>query len=193
MYGFGGAEYANCGGNMVIDVGPLLRGEVHKIDIDYMLTPETLFGVEFSADAHVTGALTDNAGYMRLLLRAELEYHGECARCLAPVDGVFSLDFERTVAAEGMLTEQQIEDGWDEYVVLHGAELDVDEPLREELMLGFPTKLLCEESCPGLCPKCGRPKREGDCGCPTREVDPRLAILATYFDKKDDKQTAIKK
>ena len=39
---------------MVIDVGPLLRGEAHKIDIDYMLTPETLWGVEFGSDAHVS-------------------------------------------------------------------------------------------------------------------------------------------
>ena len=57
---------------MVIDVGPLLRGEVKKIDIDYMLTPETLWGIEFESDAHVTGSLTDSAGYMRLVLKAEL-------------------------------------------------------------------------------------------------------------------------
>ena len=175
---------------MVIDVGPLLRGEVHKIDIDYMLAPETLFGVEFSADAHVTGSITDNAGYMRLVLKAELEYRGECARCLAPVDGVFSLDFERTVTTEGTLSEDALEEDFDkadEYVIIHGAELDVDEPLSEELVLGFPTKLLCSEDCPGLCPKCGKPRREGDCGCPTKEIDPRLAILATLFDKGENK------
>ncbi len=172
--------------DMVIDVGPLLRGEVHKIDIDYMLTPETLWGVEFGSDAHVTGSLTDNAGYMRLMLKAELKYRGECARCLAPVEGVFSLDFERTVTTEGVLTEQQLEEQWDEYVVIHGSELDVDEPLREELVLAFPKKLLCSEDCEGLCPKCGKPRREGDCGCPTKEIDPRLAILATLFDKDKD-------
>ena len=171
---------------MVIDVGPLLRGEAHKIDIDYMLTPETLWGVEFGSDAHVTGYLTDNAGYMRLVLKAELKYRGECARCLAPVEGVFSLDFERTVTTEGVLTEQQLEEQWDEYVVIHGSELDVDEPLREELVLAFPKKLLCSEDCEGLCPKCGKPRREGDCGCPAKEIDPRLAILATLFDKDKD-------
>ena len=174
---------------MVIDVGPLLRGEVNKIDIDYMLTPETLYGVEFESDAHVSGVLTDNAGYMRLILKAELKYHGECARCLAPVEGVFSLDFERTVTTEGVLTEQQLEDGWDEYVVIHGSELDVDETLCEELVLAFPTKLLCSEDCEGLCPKCGKPRREGDCGCPTKEIDPRLAILATLFDKDGETKT----
>ncbi len=170
---------------MVIDVGPLLRGEVKKIDIDYMLAPEPLAGIEFESDAHVVGVLTDNAGYMRLKLKAALKYHGECARCLAPVDGVFSLDFERTVTTEGVLSEDKLQEDEDEYVVIRGSSLDVDEPLCEELVLAFPTKLLCSEDCLGLCPKCGKRRSEGDCGCPTREIDPRLAILATYFDKND--------
>ena len=170
---------------MVVDVAPLLKGEVKKIDIDYMLSPEQIDGIEFE-DAHVVGELTDNSGYMRLKLKAELVYHGECARCLAPVDGVFSLDFERTVATEGMLSENASGEDDDEYVVVHGSELDVDEALTEELVLAFPNKLLCSEDCQGLCPKCGKPRREGDCGCPTREIDPRLAILATLFDKDED-------
>ena len=172
---------------MVIDVSPLLRGEVSKIDIDYMLSPEKLDLVEFDSDAHVTGRLTDNAGYMKLSLKAELKYSGECARCLAPVRGVFSLDFERTVVTEGTLTDEQLNDHSEEYVVIVGNELDVDEPLLEELVLGFPQKLLCDEDCPGLCPKCGKPRREGDCGCSEKEIDPRLAILKNYFDKKEEK------
>ena len=168
---------------MILDVGPLLRGEVDRIDIDYMLSPEKLDGITLDADAHVTGCLTDNAGYMRLVLKAELEYSGECARCLAPVHGVFTLDFERTVVTEGTLSEEQLEEHFDEYAVLNKSMLDVDEPLREELILGFPMRILCSEDCEGLCPKCGKPKREGDCGCPTREIDPRLAVLKTFFEE----------
>ncbi len=170
---------------MVVDVAPLLRGEVKKIDIDYMLSPEHLDGIVFE-DAHVSGEITDNSGYMRLCLRAELVYHGECARCLAPVDGVFSLDFERTVATEGSIDEDKLEELADEYVVLEGSELDVDEPLCEELMLGFPMRLLCSDDCPGLCPKCGKPKRDGDCGCVLREIDPRLAVLKNFFADGDE-------
>ena len=175
---------------MVLDIAPLLKGEVNKIDIDYTLAPEPLDGVLFDQDVHVTGKITDNAGYMRLTLKCELPYHGECARCLAPVDGVFSLDFERTVAAENTLTEEQIDELEDEYVVATGGELNVDEALREELLLGFPMKLLCSEDCLGLCSKCGKPKREGDCGCSQKEIDPRLAILKSWSDKygKEEKQ-----
>ncbi len=169
---------------MVIDVGPLLRGEVKRLDIDYMLTPEPMQDVSFASDAHVTGTLTDNAGYMRLELCASLKYRAECARCLAPLDGVFSLDFERTVVAEGVLSEERLgAEDEDEYIVVRGTSLDVDEPLMEELSLSFPTKLVCSEECKGLCPRCGKNLNEGTCDCPAKEIDPRLAILATYFDR----------
>jgi len=172
---------------MILDAGPLLRGEVKRIDIDYMLSPEPLDGVVFQADARVTGALTDRAGYMCLHLQASLPYVGACARCLCDVKGEFVLDFERTVVAEGTLSEEQLDEHFDEYAVLDGCELNVDEQLLEELILGFPTKLLCEDDCQGLCPKCGKPRREGDCGCPTKEIDPRWAVLKTFFDEEEKK------
>ena len=61
--------------------------------------------------------------------------------------------------------------------------IDLSEPLEEELLLVLPAKTLCREDCRGLCPKCGKPLKLGDCGCPKREPDPRLAILGTLFDK----------
>ena len=172
---------------MIVDVAPLLRGEVKRMDIDYSLSPEQIDGVSFESDAHVFGCITDRAGYMRLILKAELNYHGDCARCLAPVDGVFSLDFERTVVTEGMLTEERLSELDDEYVLVEKNELDVDMAIREELLLNFPSRLLCSDDCPGLCPKCGKPKRDGDCGCPTKEIDPRLAVLKNFFADSDEK------
>ena len=172
---------------MIVDVAPLLRGEVKRMDIDYSLSPEQIDGVSFESDAHVFGCITDRAGYMRLILKAELNYHGDCARCLAPVDGVFSLDFERTVVTEGMLTEERLSELDDEYVLVEKNELDVDMAIREELLLNFPSRLLCSDDCPGLCPKCGKPKRDGDCGCPTKEIDPRLAVLKNFFAYSDEK------
>ena len=166
---------------MLIDVSPLLRGEVSKIDIDYKLSAESIADIEFPEEAHVRGELTDNAGYMRLCLSADLPYRSECARCLAPVSGVFSLDFERTVAAEGMLTEEQLEDNVDEYVIVENGRLDIDEQLAEALLLDFPRKILCAEDCPGLCPKCGTDLNLGSCSCEHKEIDPRLAGLADFF------------
>ena len=74
----------------------------------------------------------------------------------------------------------------DEYAVIEDGKLDLDEAIREELLLSFPMRILCQEDCPGLCPKCGKPKRLGDCGCPTWEPDPRLAVLKQLLDKNEE-------
>ena len=171
---------------MTLDMRPMLRGEVNRIDVDYMLSPEPIQAVTFSGDARVAGCITNEAGYMRLTLQAQLPYRGECARCLSPVEDTFLLEFERTVANEGTLTDEQLEDNVDEYVIIENGELNLDEELREALILAFPMRLLCDEDCPGLCPKCGKPRRDGECGCPTREIDPRLAVLATLLQNEEN-------
>ncbi len=168
---------------VVIDLNPMLRGEISKIDIDFVLTPEIIEDVTFDEGARVYGKITNSAGYMRLTLRAELAYVGECARCLDEVRGVFSLDFERTVVTEGMVSDEKLEESADEYIVLTDGQLELDDPVREELMIDFPRKLLCSEDCKGLCMKCGKRLNEGECGCVTKEIDPRLAVLKKYLDK----------
>ena len=126
---------------MTLDMRPMLRGEITCMPVDYMLTPMALSGVEFEGDAHVVGQITDEAGYMRLSVQASLAYRGECARCLESVSGVFHLQFDRTVADEGTLTEEQLADNVDEYVVIENGTLDLDEELREALILSFPMRM----------------------------------------------------
>lgn len=172
---------------MILDLTRLLSGEVNKIGIDFELVPEfedgystALAGVEFTSLARVCGQVTDNAGYMRLTLTVSLDYRGECARCLETVDGTLSFDFERTVVSEDTLSresEDDDDDYSDEYVVLKDGKLDVDGQLREMLVLEFPTKLLCDEECKGLCIKCGHNLNEGECGCNRAYSDPRWDVL----------------
>ena len=177
---------------MLLDLKPMLRGEITRMPIDFSIEPEAPFGVSFDGDVRVFGEITNRGGYMRLEATAEIPYSGSCARCLSDVSGVYAMPFERTVVTEGTLTEEQEEDNVDEYVILQNGMLDIDDSVREALILSFPMRLLCEEDCPGLCPKCGRPLREGACGCTTKEVDPRWAVLASLkFDgdgEDEDKQ-----
>ncbi len=167
---------------MILDMSSMLRGEQARIDFEYTLTPMPLDRITFDGDAHVKGHVTDSAGYMRLIAEATLGYSAECDRCLSPVDGEYTLQFERTVADEGTLSEEQLEDNVDEYVVIENGRLDIDEQLTEALLLEFPRKILCSEDCKGLCPKCGRMLKYGPCSCPTKEIDPRLAVLAQLLE-----------
>ena len=171
---------------MILDVSPLLRGEKNRITFSYTLPPVPMDRIRFKGDAEVSGEITDNAGYMRLTAQAQLAYETECDRCLDPVSGEFVLNFERVVADEKTLTEEQIEENVDEYVIVSNGKLDIDEQLSEAFLFDFPRKILCSDDCPGLCPKCGKSLKSGDCGCPKKEIDPRLAVLATLLDKKEE-------
>ena len=172
---------------MKLDMRPMLRGECDRIAVDFELLPLEINGAVVDGNVKVVGEIVDTAGYMRLSLSASFDYHGECARCLSPVSSTFETEFVRTVVGEGTLSEEQLEEGFDEYVVIHDGQLDIDEQLCEELILDFPMRLLCSEDCPGLCPKCGKPLRDGDCGCDLAERDPRWDVLRQYFEEENKK------
>ncbi len=171
---------------MVLDMRPMLRGELDRIRIDFTFTPDPIDGAEFDGDAHATGCVTDQAGYMHLELTATVAYRAECARCLESVKDSFSVTLERTVASETSLSEKQLEENVDEYAVIQDGHLDLGDLIREELFLSFPMRILCSDDCPGLCPRCGKPLRLGDCGCPKREIDPRWAVLGSLLDENAD-------
>ena len=171
---------------MILDVGALLRGEKNRITFDYKLAPIPMDRVKFRDDAHVVGEITDSAGYMRLSLKVSVPFTAECARCLDEVKGEFEEMFERTVVTKGSIDEDKLEESVDEYAVLdENGQLDVDDEILEIMALLFPKKFLCSEDCPGLCPTCGKPKREGNCGCPDKEIDPRLAVLKKLLDNSE--------
>ena len=166
---------------MKIDMTPILTGEKDRLDFDFELSlgSDVLPNVRFPKPVKVTGSVTGNGGLMQLCSRADIDYETVCARCLAKVVGVLSVDYEKNVAKENVL---QNEDN-DDYVILEEGMLDFDETLIEQILLEFPSKLLCREDCKGLCPKCGKDLNEGGCDCPKHEIDPRLAILARHRDE----------
>ncbi len=174
---------------MVLNISSLLSGEKSRLDIDYMLSISAeemgnavnLSGVTFPSPAKVTGYITDNAGYMRLVLSVALPYETACARCACDVKGEFEIDFERTVVPKGMVDDAEEKE--EEFVVVENGMLDIDEQLSEILLLDFPTRVLCKEDCKGLCQKCGKDLNEGECDCPKKEINPAFAKLLSMFDE----------
>jgi len=104
----------------------------------------------------------------------------DCDRCLQPVELPVSADFkleyitgsdyESSRVAE--LTEAEMS-----VAVFDGEAIDVDEIVKEQILLAVPTRMLCREDCKGICPECGMDKNTGECQCVTDDVDPRWAAL----------------
>jgi hypothetical protein len=61
---------------------------------------------------------------------------------------------------------EERDDPDDEYVIRHdGRVLVLDQEVREQALLARPMTSLCREDCPGLCPRCGADRAEGNCRC----------------------------
>lgn len=104
----------------------------------------------------------------------------ECDRCLKPVELPVSADFtldyitgdEYESSAVAELTEAEMS-----VSVFDGKGIDVDEVVKEQILLAVPTRMLCREDCKGICPECGTDLNSGECACKKDDIDPRWAAL----------------
>ncbi|SFL06128.1 YceD family protein [Halanaerobium salsuginis] len=93
-----------------------------------------------------------------------------CSRCLKE----FIEPIELAISEE--VLKEEMEDQ---------SELFIDEIIIDNIILSLPMKVLCSDDCKGLCPQCGQNLNEGECDCEIDTIDPRLAKLKEFYDKKD--------
>ena len=102
-----------------------------------------------------------------------------CDRCLAeqkveiPISSEVEVDFN--------ISEEDRINDLNETGYIDGYDLDVDRLVYEEILLGFPMKVLCQEDCKGICKVCGANLNQGECGCNRTEPDPRMSAIRDIF------------
>ncbi|MEP6636036.1 MAG: DUF177 domain-containing protein [Acidobacteriota bacterium] len=104
----------------------------------------------------------------------------ECDRCLQPIILPVNTEFRvEFVTPDVYQTEEAAELEAEDLAlsVFNGEIIDVDELVREEVLLAVPIQALCRENCKGLCPVCGVNKNQTECHCAVGEVDPRWSGL----------------
>ena len=112
----------------------------------------------------------------QITARAELD----CDRCLkgieVPIEASFDVsyvaaqDYVETDAAELQAEDLSLS-------VYEDQAIEVDDLVREQVLLALPTRALCTEDCKGLCPICGANRNEMSCECEAAETDPRWKAL----------------
>jgi uncharacterized protein len=112
----------------------------------------------------------------------------ECSRCL----GEFRLPLAARIEEHfkpgqpSPTGELEEDDEGRTFSFYEGDEIDLTEPLRQQVLLELPMKPLCAAACRGLCPNCGANLNDEPCRCePPAEVDPRLASLKRLLEKTD--------
>jgi uncharacterized protein len=166
--------------------------ELRKLEFDENFQPGT---IDFGAEVRQVSPLHTSG-------RAELirEHHGKgsvvedirfvgelssklelsCARCLEPVQQTIARDFDliyRPLGVDRGQDEVSISQAETEIGYYEGEGLLLEDVLREQVLLAVPIRLICRDSCKGLCPHCGKNLNNEACDCKDETSDPRWDAL----------------
>ncbi len=126
--------------------------------------------------------LPHTGGEVRVKGRVTADLETECDRCLGRADFHIDAPFDLFYRPQG-----SIEDGEGAEVAIDAGEaemgfyelpgLQLEDIIREQLLLQLPMQRVCREDCKGICPICGVNRNETTCACQAPSADDRWRAL----------------
>ena len=161
--------------------------ELRKIRFDETFQPGQIDftgeGLAQATPLQVTGSaelLAHSDGEIRIQGKYRVEMTAECDRCLVtarfPLDARFDL-FYRPMSDIAREEEIEIAEGEAEIGFYEGGGMELEEILREQVLLGLPMQRVCSDFCKGICPVCGKNRNETVCDCKVETADDRWGAL----------------
>ena len=124
--------------------------------------------------------LAHTGGEVRIQGRYTVEMKAQCDRCLGsarfPLDSGFDL-FYRPVSFIAREEEVAIDEGEAEIGFYEDGGIELEDILREQVLLALPMQRVCSDVCKGICPVCGRNRNETACDCHVEPTDDRWGAL----------------
>jgi len=161
--------------------------ELRKIRFDETFQPGQIDftdeNLEQDSPLHAAGSaelLAHTEGELRIQGRYTVEMAAECDRCLGgarfPLDSQFDL-FYRPTSFIAREEEVEIDEGEAEIGFYEHGGIELEEILREQVLLALPMQRVCSDGCKGICPVCGRNRNETSCDCRIKNTDDRWGAL----------------
>ncbi|NEE03636.1 YceD family protein [Phytoactinopolyspora halotolerans] len=104
---------------------------------------------------------------------AHASFSGECVRCLDPIEDEVLVELQELYSYSDSDDGEADEDG----LRVIDDMIDLEQPVRDAVVLALPLAPVCREDCPGLCSVCGA-RLEDDPSHQHEMTDPRWAALA---------------
>ncbi len=163
---------------MILELEPIFNNIGQDLDFRYELDLSDLdvsMIHPIQNPAVIQGRVYNRAGVVHLSACAAFDYAAPCDRCAEPTTRHYDIPLEHI-----LVTTLNNEDN-DEFVLLDGMRYEVNELIREDIILSLPSGYLCRDDCKGVCQYCGKNLNKDSCSCKA-PVDPRLAVLEQLLD-----------
>ena len=118
-------------------------------------------------------------GEIRVKGHVAVRMAADCDRCLEPAQCPIDADFELFYRPleEGFGEEKTLDEEEAQMGFYDGDGLELNDVLREQVLLALPMQRVCSEDCKGICPICGQNRNQNECRCHSETVDDRWAAL----------------
>jgi len=175
---------------MILDLSEISQSEGMRVVVDF--DQPCVDEADFACAEPVRGQLTfTNSGNL-LLIDGSVATTVElpCDRCLEPARLPTEVKIEERFPLEEVThprlpTEEDLEFDNTLATVIHldagKPILNLDELIRQQIVMNLPIQVLCDANCRGLCSHCGSNLNHGACDCETEAVDSPFAGLATLL------------
>ena len=123
--------------------------------------------------------VSDSLGEIRAKGHLSVGMETDCDRCLEPAACPVDADFELYYRPleDGFGEEKVLDEGEAQMGFYDGTGIELNEVLREFVLLSLPMQRLCSEACKGICPVCGQNRNFNHCTCQAEAADDRWAAL----------------
>ena len=123
--------------------GLLLEEEIKPAELDL----ETEL-IKYHSNLKIKAQVSRVINALVVDLKIDAVLAASCSRCLEEFEWQFNKDVQLSYPIDSSATF-----------------IDLNPDIREDIMLDYPIKPLCNQNCKGLCAKCGKNKNEGGCNC----------------------------
>lgn len=154
-------------------------GQMRELKLD-IVTPESMGeGIaKISQGAQLDLDVLLESVHEGILATGEVfvDADAECSRCLEPLSVPVEVDFQELFAYS--LSNE------DDFVV-QDEKIDLEQIIRDAVVLNLPFHPLCSEDCPGLCVQCGVKLADNPNHMHETPVDARWSALESFTKKEE--------
>ena len=163
--------------------------ELRTVRFDVAIPPGNIeYGDRFRQKSSLTAQgtaelINRTLGEVRVRGSLSVTIEAACDRCLEsiefPVSKKFELFYQPASDYQGG-GEEELEEVESEVGYYEGDHFDLNEILREVVLLALPMRIVCREDCKGICPSCGKNGNLNSCDCQTTTLDDRWSKLREF-------------
>jgi len=124
--------------------------------------------------------LPHTGGEVRVTGKVETDLETECDRCLTPTTYHVASDFDLFYKPAEVVAGQDeiaLDEGEAEIAFYELPGLELEQIVREQVLLQIPMQRVCKADCKGICPHCGANRNDVSCHCEAHLTDDRWRAL----------------